>query len=433
MSAIETLATLYLEGRQVEMGPLFMAHVAEARRTDVEIAYEIYLNLYERGNHALALNFLMSFCNSFPATARLLLIFGKKIYSEQDPDVAANLLMTYLEVEGTDFETYDICLSYCMGKGLNELAASLYLKFRARFEDDSLSARALYNFGVAYMTSGNFAEGLRLFKKALAVQPAFTDPRMNIRHLALVEAYAPAIDFLRQDSNEIAGFRLADRRLSALEAPFDLQWTGTETEAIIDSLLKNGFCLIRGGCDTGLTAEIFEHLQTLSRAGNHFPINFTPDIKAALPGLFQFDPAGIIDQIVGRPFRIDETICVARRVEPDRAQSFVPFHQDSSAFSKTLFNVWTPVTPAGGAYPSVQFVRKLVTIAEQTKLFQGEYNLIEIEADVVLEKYGDLLYEVTDAVPGDCVMFYGTTIHRSYNLGGATQTRFNIETRWTLS
>lgn len=66
-----------------------------------------------------------------------------------------------------------------------------------------------------------------------------------------------------------------------------------------------------------------------------------------------------------------------------------------------LFNVWSPMTPAGGACPSVQFVRKLITIAEQTKLFEGEYNLIEIDADFVRRKHGPLLYEVTDAQPGD--------------------------------
>jgi hypothetical protein len=109
----------------------------------------------------------------------------------------------------------------------------------------------------------------------------------------------------------------------------------------------------------------------------------------------------------------------------------VPFHQDSTAFTKSLFNIWTPVTPAGGDYPSLQLVRKLVTVAEQTRLFEGEYNLIEIEAERVMEKYGDLLFEVEAAEPGDCVMFYGTTIHRSCNLERSTKPRFNIETRWS--
>lgn len=72
MSAIETLATLYLEGRQVEMGPLFLAHVEEAGRTDLDIASQISLNLYERGNHALATQFLQSFCKSFPPANKLL-------------------------------------------------------------------------------------------------------------------------------------------------------------------------------------------------------------------------------------------------------------------------------------------------------------------------------------------------------------------------
>lgn len=432
MSAIETLATLYLEGRQVEMGPLFLAHVEEAQRTDLDVAHEIYLNLYERGNHALSLQFLLSFCNSFPTANKLLLNFGKKLFDEQDKDVGANLLMTYIDVEGTDLEAYGVCFSHCMGKGLHQHAIAIYWKFRERFEDDALSPDWLFNYGTAFMSAGDFAEALRLFKKCLELDRNFSPPRMNIRHLAVIEGYAPAIDYLRLDSNQIAGFTLARRRFSGKEVPVEVRWTGAETEAIIDSLLGNGLCLIRGGCAVERSQEILAHLHALVAIGTELPICYSPAIWAELEGLYKFDPAAIIEEIVGRPFQIDQKLCVARRVRPERAQSFVPFHQDSTAFSKALFNVWAPMTPAGGAYPSVQFVRKLITIAEQTKLFEGEYNLIEIDADFVQQKYGPLLYEVTDAEPGDCVMFYGTTIHRSCNMEQATETRFNIETRWTL-
>jgi tetratricopeptide (TPR) repeat protein len=431
MSAIETLATLYLEGRQAEMGPLFRAHVEDARRTDMEIAYEIYLNLYERGNLALAAQFLLSFCHSFPIANRLLLIFGKKLYAEQDKDVGANLLMAYIDAEGTDLEAYDVCVSHCMKKGLPQHATAIYGKLRNRFEDKDIGAAKLFDYGTAFMGVGDFDEALRLFKICLERDPSYNHPRMNIRHLATIEGYGPAIEYLRHDSSQVAAFTLSRRRFSAAEVPVELRWTGAESEAIIDSLLGNGFCLIRGGCATARTQEILTHLRALVAVGTEFPIGYTPEVWAALEGLYQFDPGGIVEKIVGRPFQIDQKLCVARRVRPDRSQSFVPFHQDSTAFSKPLFNVWAPLTPAGGAYPSVQFVRKLVTIAEQTKLFDGEYNLIEIDADVVERKYGPLLYEVTDAQPGDCVMFYGTTIHRSCNMTQATETRFNIETRWT--
>jgi tetratricopeptide (TPR) repeat protein len=432
MSAIETLATLFLEGRQVEMGPLFLAHVEEAGRTDVEIAYQIYLNLYERGNPVPGLQFLQSFCNCFPNANKLLLIFGKKLFAEQDKDIGANLLMAYIDADGMDLEAYGVCVTHCMEKGLHQHAIAIYGKFRERFEDGALSPNWLFNYGTAFMSVGDFAEALRLFKKCLELEPNFSHPRMNIRHLAMIEGYAPAIDYLQLDSNQIAGFTLARRRFSGSDVPVELCWTGAESEAIIDSLLTNGLCLIRGGCALERTQEILAHMQALVAGGTEFPIGYTPEIWANLEGLFRFDPAAIIQQIVGRPFRIDETLCVGRRVRPERSQSFVPFHQDSTAFSKALFNVWSPMTPAGGAYPSVQFVRKLITIAEQTKLFEGEYNLIEIDADFVRRKYGPLLYEVADAQPGDCVMFYGTTIHRSCNMERATETRFNIETRWSL-
>lgn len=432
MSAIETLATLYLEGRQVEMGPLFLAHVESERRSDMQIAYEVYLNLYMRGHPALAAQFLFSFCNSFPNATKLQLIFGKKLYAEQDKRVGANLLMAYIDADGEALEAYDVCVSYCMAERLHQQAVEIYAKLRRRFQDEQVSPEKLFDYGTAFMITGDFAEALRLFKTCLELDGAFSRPRMNIRHLAVIEGYEPAIEFLRQDSNQIASFTLARRRFSATEVPVELQWTGAESEAIVDSLLGNGFCLIRGGCAPERTREILKHMQALAESGADFPIGYTPTIWANVAGMFRFDPGAIVKQIVGRSFDIDEKLCVARRVQPERSQSFVPYHQDSTAFFKPLFNVWTPLTPAGGAYPSVQFVRKLVTIAEQTRLFEGEYNLIEIDADFVERKYGHLLYEVVDAQPGDCVMFYGTTIHRSCNMARATETRFNIETRWTL-
>jgi hypothetical protein len=146
---------------------------------------------------------------------------------------------------------------------------------------------------------------------------------------------------------------------------------------------------------------------------------------------YRFDPAVVMSEILGREARYDTNLSFVRNVRPDSADSFLPYHQDTTAFGRLIANVWAPLTPAGGDYPSLEFVRKRITINEQTKLQGGRHGVIEIDEAYVQEKYGDLLLEVADARPGDCVIFLGTTIHRSANLRDATLPRYNAELRWS--
>ncbi len=433
MSAVEVIASLFQSGALAKMEPLFREAVTREARSPRDLAYDIYLNLYRRGVHEVAMRFILTFCNSFAVSNELIFEFGKKIYSEQDKDIGANLLMTYINNDGTDIIAYEVCISYCMTKKLYDFAISLDEMLLKKFSHDSLSIGSVFNIGTSYMSKGDFGRAFSLFRSCLERDADFEFAKMNIGHLALTEGYAEAVDWLRQNSNEIAGMALADRALPSGPVAAVVTWTGAERELILDSVSKNGFCFIRQGCDPATVSSIQQHMLALHDMGTVFPINFTEQLKHFIEPLFLFDAPAMMLELTGRPFVVDDKLCVGRRVNPEKEESFVPFHQDSTAFHKSLFNIWTPMTPAGGDFPSVQFVRKLITIAEQTRIFQGEYNLIEIEADYVAEKYGDLLYEIADAQPGDCVLFYGTTIHRSCNLERAILPRYNIEVRWSLA
>jgi len=147
--------------------------------------------------------------------------------------------------------------------------------------------------------------------------------------------------------------------------------------------------------------------------------------------LFRFNAQGLASAVLGKPAQQNVEFSVIRKVIPAQAGQLLPFHQDVSAFATLLVNMWVPLTKVGGDHPSIQFVRQRISMAEQTELREGEYNQIEINEAYVHGRYGDRLWTVEEAHPGDCVIFLGTTIHRSYCDDAARSTRCSAEIRWS--
>jgi hypothetical protein len=58
---------------------------------------------------------------------------------------------------------------------------------------------------------------------------------------------------------------------------------------------------------------------------------------------------------------------------------------------------------------------------------------VEIAQASVLDRYQGLLYEYHSQTPGDCVIFLGSTLHRTSNLRAATQDRMSLEVRYSRS
>ncbi len=431
MSKIEAIARLFADGKLSEIAPKFRDLLAEESKSPNDAVYEIYLNLHDQGNHELALQFILSFCNSFDDASRLMFDLGEKVFLSSNQDIGANLLMFYIKTGGDQISAYDHCLNYCKSKNLDDAALSLFNDYINRFDPTNLRPETRFNLAATFIGHRDFATAFDLLDTLLKENPDDPDALSNIQHLARRECYQPAVEYFHSRARKIAQRRYVGVESGNVAAPHTVIWTEGAQAKILASLKANGFCFIRNGCNRDAAERMLTQLVGLHESGSTFPVHFNETVSAEVAGLYAFDPAQIIEGFTWSRFVVDHAICVGRRVTPERHETFVPFHQDSTAFHKPLFNIWTPLTPAGGLYPSVQFVRKLVTDAEQTKLFQGAYNLVEIAEDYVMEKYGDLLFEVEDAQPGDCVMFYGTTIHRSCNLREATLPRYNIEVRWS--
>lgn len=186
---------------------------------------------------------------------------------------------------------------------------------------------------------------------------------------------------------------------------------------------------MKNATDPAVASDILAHLQSIDHVS--FPMNLPPYARQKCDGLLQFDAAFVINALLPEEGRIDYSASVVRRVDPANARTFTPFHQDTTAFQKAVVNIWTPLTPAGGDYPTMEFVKRRLKSAEDTLPGADEYNLIRIDDKTVLEKFKGEFYEPHDVLPGECIIFLGTTIHRSTNQERATKTRYSLEIRWS--
>lgn len=403
---------------------------ASALRALDDVGFDICQALTARGEIEAAVNFVVSFCHWQDDPDDWIARFARRIHDEGEKAVAANLLMYLIQKDKGDAFAYEACVAHCLDGELNDHALALFAQGRKRHGIAASSIRNQFNVAALMQSCGDFEQAFALYDAILAADPDFAPAKANVLHLARSANHQPAIDWIEEFSGRIAAEAptLADGEVAT---PHLVVWRGAESAEIADAIRANGFCYVKGGCAPDVAEEIRQLGMQLQDAGTVFPVSLDEEVFAKLDRLFLFDPKAVLSLLSASDYRIDRPLSAMRRVSAEKTASATPFHQDSTAFQRALYNVWAPLTPAGGEYPSIQFVAKLINVAEQTKIAEGEYNRIEIDKDFVVAKYGHLLRVIEDAAPGDCVMFYGTTIHRSYGMERASQARFNIEVRWS--
>ncbi len=351
-----------------------------------------------------------------------------ELVSRDGAFLSCDLFHYYVKNGGDDREAFEYSIGQFFRQNNLKMVAWTHRQAKRWFDPMTLTNYPLFCVATALVTEGDPRLAFQMYEELLRRDPALPGCRENIRVLARFMAVPEAVAFYAAESAEIAQslpcFRVDDA--NKVQVVVDL--AHQPADDVFEALNRFGVCHVRNGCDVAVARTVFARVQNDDHP--YFPSVFVPDVVEALGGLFRFDAQDIVARTLGRPAALDVSSSTVRKVDPSDEDSFTPFHQDATAFQKLLVNIWTPLTPAGGEYPSIQFVTKRIQIAEQTMLERKNYNLIAIEDDHVFEKYGDLLYEITDAAPGDCVIFLGTTIHRSTNLAQATKPRFNLEVRW---
>ena len=110
----------------------------------------------------------------------------------------------------------------------------------------------------------------------------------------------------------------------------------------------------------------------------------------------------------------------------------LPFHQDQRVLDRRLVNAWIPFVACGRDRPGLELVRRpldgLVPAALHANSIYGLTG-IEIPAPIVRVEYRGLLW-APDMMPGDALVFPGTTIHRSHVTPGMTGTRTSVDLRF---
>lgn len=424
--AASRMADLYLAGDLPALSQAFSTLLADHCATPERITLEVYLALYYRGLPDAALRFAILSCG---ATGGLAAgeAFARKIYESHDKGMAVNLMMHLLSQGSKDRFIARTSLDFLFDLKEYKMVTDIFEKVEDFVTVENTEEVVFCNVVAAYDVTDRTDQAVALLTKVMAAFPESEDSRSLMytfassrRNEAAYKAYFETLDKMILSMPFV--------KTSATAADFRLDIADCSPDAVLQAVNQHGLCYLKGAIHQAWCAAM---LESVTATTSSFPLRVELLLPDRSSEAYRFDASAVMSALLGRDARYDADFSFVRNVRPDNAASFLPYHQDTTAFSRHIANVWAPLTPAGGDYPSLELVRQRITINEQTKFLSARYGLIEIEEAYVQEKYGDLIYEVADARPGDCVIFLGTTIHRSANLRDATLPRYNAELRWS--
>lgn len=343
--------------------------------------------------------------------------------------LACDLYDHYLRNGGDDREAHEYAIGRFSGLGDQRRVLRTFEKAKRWFDPLTMARHPLFCVAVAMIDADDPAGAMAIYAELLRRDPADQEAHRNVLSIARTHGLPAAVTVYRDTTQAIIESLPVYAAATEPKADVIVDLARQPIQDVFEALNQRGVCHVIGGCDPEVVGALLNRVQMPDHT--FYPAMFGEEVVASIPRLFRFDARKLISNSLGRPVEMDLSSSTVRKVDPADADSFTPFHQDVTAFQRLLVNIWVPLTPAGGDYPTVQFVAKRIQHIEQTMLSRPGYNLIAIEETGILERYGDCLYEATEVAPGDCVIFLGTTIHRSTNLDRATKSRYNLEVRWT--
>ena len=121
-----------------------------------------------------------------------------------------------------------------------------------------------------------------------------------------------------------------------------------------------------------------------------------------------------------------------RRVAAKYPETAVPFHQDVQAFGRLLINAWTPLTRSGGTAPGLELVVARVRDLPDTAPADSQYDTLQITEATVRARFPEEAIIRPEMVPGDVLVFLGTTIHRTHIEPDMEEERLSLELRFGI-
>lgn len=344
---------------------------------------------------------------------------------------STNIIDYYLKNGGTAREAFESEIFRYYQQDDFEKVIKTYQNSQRWSSWKTIRSEILFLVANSFMSTQRLDDSFVVMSFLVDEYPDIIEYRTNVIYLARNHNYSPAYNYIKKLIHKTPkSFKNLDIEDDPDGTHFIVDLNTDKQDKILSSLYQHGFCHIKNGIDVDVAKEVFNHI--LEKADHCcFPIGFDSYIMERCESLLRFDARSIVNALLLAPGTVDERRCVVRKVDPGAAQSFTPFHQDGTAFHKALVNVWTPLTPAGGDYPTLELVKRRLTFAEAPLETSDGYNLVKLDDADILRKYEGDLYAPTDVTPGECIIFLGTTIHRSTNLSAATKSRYNLEIRWS--
>src|SRR5258708_14660609 len=121
-----------------------------------------------------------------------------------------------------------------------------------------------------------------------------------------------------------------------------------------------------------------------------------------------------------------------RCVRPITGEGELPYHQDSRVLKCPLINVWLPFVDCGRDRPALEVIPQ--RLYDLTPTTQGDHSRlaeigVEIDAATVRDTFGPDNAWHPEMAKGDALVFYCTTIHRSYVTPAMRIERTSIDLR----
>lgn len=138
----------------------------------------------------------------------------------------------------------------------------------------------------------------------------------------------------------------------------------------------------------------------------------------------------VLFTIFGRMPEVSISDTYLRRVTPEAAGTYIPFHQDATALANAGLNVWIPLIDCGVDAPGLEIMARRTGEILPTITSAGDYNQMEIDPTLVYDSFPEETRFYPTPKVGDAVLFLGSTVHRSHVAAGMTRERSSVELRF---
>lgn len=223
-----------------------------------------------------------------------------------------------------------------------------------------------------------------------------------------------------------------------------------DSDELIAAFYRGGAVHVGGAITTELIASLHDAADGLFRnwtesaAAGRLPASLEVPLRRRFIPLSSIPMLdGRVDSLVHPSFRELAQRYLAKEPAPapdnhirsivvDRPDAHLPYHQDQTIVGCQLLNIWVPLDACGDAAPGLEVIwgswhQRLDPAPEPSAAFPVEF--ARLDPEIVSTLYGEGARWTPQFVPGDAMVFSGTTIHRTHVNTRMSGQRMSVEIR----